>query len=1029
MKRQDLKCQKASRREAVRRSKKGLNGLDYLEVDVSQDLQGNPEASLKVYFLGRVPPKIELENIVIEGGSRVKDINVVHLNAIGSTYAEFDDCLIITLDRPGDFSTYTLRLVEEKDGKPTDMPMEGFDPRFSFLDFSFMAECPSDLDCKPPDMIQTRKFEEIEVDYLARDYSGFRQMILDRLSLIIPDWKERHIPDQGIALVEILAYAGDLLSYYQDAVATEAYLDTARRRISVRRHARLVDYKLHEGCNSRAWILLEISPDLPHASQEIHLSDLYFITRPKAGLQAGPGIVSEEDLKDIPFDSYEVFEPLDDAEYKLHEEDIDPDGMAIKLKDPEDELSEHIKRQLSADVRKIIDSYGKAEYSSEKLQAALVEDLNKLIEGYSIYDQNLFPKELLRDETQSLIGQDLRGEDLSHLNRLLLEDAYRQEIERKGSFRIYTDHNCIKLYTWGDRECYLPRGATSATLRDEWESRGCEDAADGEDQSLEKPSPQPLQSKKRILKLRAGDLLLFEEVKGIRTGNVADADPSHRHIVRLTRVTPSIDPVFDQPVVDIEWAKEDALPFAFYICALAKPLSFSERQSGDSEKLPDSALCSLIKDISVVRGNILLADHGRQNEESFDPVQPKSVVPSCMEEGVPGETSIEPEKICPRLQKGPLTFSQPFRSNLPASISLMQDPREALPLIDLHGSREECIDSFEQLGGSKAHGEVSGENERKSRVVLMHWNPVSDLLDSESLDSNFVVEMDNDGFAQLRFGDGELGRMPKVGTRFKAVYRVGNGPAGNIGRDKITNVVFRKMKLCGVEIRPRNPLPAVGGISPEKIEDVKLLAPHAFRKELLRAITAEDYALLAQRHPRVQRASTTIRWTGSWHDVVVAIDPLGSVEADQELLDEVEMLLHKYCRMGYDLSVKAARYVALDIKMTICVKPDYLRGHVEAELLDLLSNRVLRDGKLGFFHPDNLTFGEGIYLSRLVAAAQAVTGVESVFVDKLQRLFEPSNYEIERGLLAMGPLEVARLDNDPNFPENGVLVLNIMGGR
>ena len=68
----------------------------------------------------------------------------------------------------------------------------------------------------------------------------------------MPDWQETHAPDLGVALVELLAYAGDYLSYYQDAVATEAYLGTARQRISVRRHARLVDYRMHEGCNARA---------------------------------------------------------------------------------------------------------------------------------------------------------------------------------------------------------------------------------------------------------------------------------------------------------------------------------------------------------------------------------------------------------------------------------------------------------------------------------------------------------------------------------------------------------------------------------------------------------------------------------------------------------------------------------------------------------------------------------------------------------------------------------------------------------
>ncbi len=88
----------------------------------------------------------------------------------------------------------------------------------------------------------------------------------------MPDWRERHVPDVGIMLVELLAYAGDQLSYYQDAVAAEAYLDTARQRISVRRHSRLVDYLMHEGCNARAWVTIGSTVDVP----AIPAGNLYF---------------------------------------------------------------------------------------------------------------------------------------------------------------------------------------------------------------------------------------------------------------------------------------------------------------------------------------------------------------------------------------------------------------------------------------------------------------------------------------------------------------------------------------------------------------------------------------------------------------------------------------------------------------------------------------------------------------------------------------------------------------------------------
>jgi hypothetical protein len=89
----------------------------------------------------------------------------------------------------------------------------------------------------------------------------------------------------------------------------------------------------------------------------------------------------------------------------------------------------------------------------------------------------------------------------------------------------------------------------------------------------------------------------------------------------------------------------------------------------------------------------------------------------------------------------------------------------------------------------------------------------------------------------------------------------------------------------------------------------------------------------------------------------------------------------------------------------------------------------LPGGKRGFFHPDNMTFGQGIYLSQVVAAAQAVEGVESVGVTRFERLYEGPNGEIAAGVLLLGPLEIARLDNDPGFPERGRLTLKLEGGR
>lgn len=100
-------------------------------------------------------------------------------------------------------------------------------------------------------------------DFLARDYESFRTLMLDAMAAAVPAWTERNPTDLGVAIVEVLAYAADYLCYFQDAVSTEAYLQTARRRVSLRRHGRLVDYFLDEGCNARVWVQIEASAGEP----------------------------------------------------------------------------------------------------------------------------------------------------------------------------------------------------------------------------------------------------------------------------------------------------------------------------------------------------------------------------------------------------------------------------------------------------------------------------------------------------------------------------------------------------------------------------------------------------------------------------------------------------------------------------------------------------------------------------------------------------------------------------------------------
>jgi hypothetical protein len=953
-----LTCQDDQRRQKVR-DNKNKNGIDYVEVVDDHD-----QRKLCIHFFGKAPAQMAPANVRIEGGRRVRDI---HVTSVTVEYADdpgVDDCLRVVVDKPGDFSTYRLGLVAlDAHGQPTGKPFDGFDPRYASVDFSFKVGCPSDLDCKTEPACPPADRVEPEINYLAKDYASFRQLLLDRLALLMPDWQERHVPDLGITLVELLAYVGDYLSYYQDAVATEAYLDTARQRISVRRHARLVDYFMHEGCNARAWVCVETNADVqlpnPH--------DFYFITGYNDALASSGSVLSDDDVRKIPAGRYEVFEPLIDQDVQFRLRDFNtPAGLAVKLREAGDDVSKYLQGQFASETKQLLENYHDANPPPASLQRALLAELNRLLHSDSLYNQQRYAQVTLSADTRQLLAQNPQGEVLTQLNRLLLEDAYPDDLAKSGKIYLFAAHREMHFYTWGDEECCLPRGGTRATLR--------EDEGEGK------------------LHLQAGDMVIFEEVIGPKTGNPADADPAHRWAVCLTRVEHDKDPLCNQPIVEIEWAAEDALPFALCLSAM----------------LP-APQCTLQPDISVARGNVILVDHGKTIDETIaGEVPTQETIGECACKGSVVDMTDVPGKFPLILKNASITSSQSVSFTSPASTRLRQDPRQALPQITLYSK-------------PAALSEPSDP-----RQPMWQWHRQRDLLNSGADDQHFVAEMDNDGRAHVRFGDGELGRMPAANMTFTARYRVGNRQAGNVGAETISYIVTN---VHGAHLRPRNPLPAQGGTDPEPMAEVKLFAPGAFRKDVQRAITADDYAQLAQRHPKVQRASGRLRWTGSWYEARVAIDPLGTEEASDTLLDDMTGDLHRYQRMGHDLVVTQAHYVPLDVELTICVRSDYQRGHVEAAALDVFSNGVLPNGKRAFFHPDNLTFGEGVYLSNLVAKAQAVRGVQSVTVTKLQRLQEAPNGEITNGILRLSSDEIAQLDNDPSFPEHGKLTLVMRGGR
>lgn len=842
-----FRCPDAEARRAAVAGHPSLNAVDWLEVadlvpaelpaDEQAAYAGLPAGPLRDQLLWQRKLVLHLVNplsathqagltatgILVSGGQRIPAPTV-------SVLGTGTDSVTLRTSTAGDTSRYRIELVRSAIDR---RPPAGFDPLLNGIDFSFKVDCPNDLDCRRGHVCLGGDRTDPGLDRLAKDYATFRRLMLDRISLLSPDWSDRTPADLGVTLVELFAYVGDRLSYRQDAVATEAYLATARLRRSVRRHARLVDYAMHDGCNARTWVQVRVNADAVLAG-----SDLRFVTRvPDLPERIVPGS-REQTIADSA--AAQWFEPM-----------------------------------------------------------------------------------------------------VAELDRTLPVPAVR----------LFAAHDAIALHDWALPDFSLAAGTCEATLVG------------------------------HLPDLAAGDVLVLVQARSAVTGLEADADPTLRHPVRLVDAegfddgAPLTDPLTDTEITRVAWAEGDALPFSLCVTSAGDVAAGQPAVTSGAEAW----------------GNIVLADHGGSVSDALG--------------------QAEGARFRPTLSQGPLT-----------RVATTVVPREDGDRVRLRFDPEASAAAAVRTDPATTRPELWATSTLDADST--EWTAVPDLLDSGAEDPHLVAEVESDGSTRLRFGAHRHGRPPRAAEAFTVAYRTGNGVAGNVGAGAVGHVVTSDGRVVGV----RNPLPAYGGVAPETIAQVRRRAPEAFRTQR-RAVTPADYERVAAGAPGVQRASAELRWTGSWHTVFLTVDPAGEALVDTDFEQRLREHVEPFRTAGHDLEVDGPRFVALELELEVCVAPEHFRADVRRRLATRLSAVDNGDGTKGLFHPDAFSFGQPVHLSPVLAAASAEPGVESVRATVFQRLGSPSPVGLTEGRLVLGRLEVARLENDPDFPEHGVLRLVLHGGK
>ncbi|MFE5871580.1 putative baseplate assembly protein [Streptomyces roseifaciens] len=1015
-------CEDERRRASVRRA--GLAGIDSVTVDADQ-------RGLTVTLFGTVPPGIDRHSFRIEGGRRVTGIRVVGATVHGCADGDPATDVHLALDRRGDTSTYRLLALGQ-----------AFDSRYAAYEFGFRQHCPTGLDCRPagpPPPPPARPAPA--VDYLTKDYAGFRRLLLDRLALTMPAWTERHVPDLGITLVEILAQVGDRLSYQQDAVAAEAYLDTARLRTSVRRHARLVDYPMHDGCAARTFVCVETDTDL----DDIDPGEFAFAVVPPGRLPDAGSVIAGDALR---AQAQVCFRPLEDRKIQLraahsrielwawgNEQCHLPVGATeATLRDGElkEGRAHRVLDLHPGDVLTLEEERGPATGAPadadpahrQAVRLTRVTPRIDAVEQVPVVDVAWDPEDALTFPLYLTVRGRTAPLAVARGNAVLVEHGLDN--------------------TWGTGATGV-RGATGAsgasgsaapvfTAPGHWAGgKPFAPALPDTGITWSAPFPDPAHvaaAQARQLTLlperardRIRNLLDAENAVGKATGNAAggsygskdggaegsdagsDAEAEHRSYGGGGAAAGNPEAGNPEAGDTAAGDDENALRTLFGEGALRAVGFYEDRRR---------ALATLLS-----RFEYFLDTELRRLGALVQQARSGYVLP---EEDVDGELT--------RSWGTDAQFVRPDSPLLhgPAARALRTDPRAALPRLLLQPVPPA---GGETPGNGKKQRPAAGRTPQAARgqaAGSAPWTPCRDLLSCGPRTRHVVAETDDQGIVTLRFGDGRAGCLPVPGTKLRAEYSIGNGRTGNVGPEAINRVAFRTLRPGGIT-RVHNPLPATGGTDPEPVTDVRRAAPREPFRRLLRAITADDYAALAQQQPGIQRAAAALRWNGSWYEADVALDAEGTADVPRDLLDGVRQALHRYRRIGHDVVTGQAVQVPLDVALTVWVDPHHISGHVKQAVLSVLRPGPLPGGGRGFFDPDALSFGTPVPASRLIAAVVAVPGVRHAEVTRLRRLHGTGPAAPDDGVLRMRPLEIARLDDDSARPENGRLDLTLEGGR
>lgn len=218
------------------------------------------------------------------------------------------------------------------------------------------------------------------------------------------------------------------------------------------------------------------------------------------------------------------------------------------------------------------------------------------------------------------------------------------------------------------------------------------------------------------------------------------------------------------------------------------------------------------------------------------------------------------------------------------------------------------------------------------RIDDVAWSEVATTAIAGERDRVFMTRDEPDGGVSVVFGDGVRGVRPPTGVNnIRASYRIGVGTAGNVPADALSMPLDRPLGLKAVT----NPIPAEGGVDPEAESSARRSIPIPVRT-LGRAVSLRDYADFALAFTGIGMAEAAIVHGRGGPVVAVSVADAAGLAPPPTTLARLDAELSRFgdpSSRHVVIPCRSVRFhLGLGVKVEPARRPEDVLPAVETEL-------------------------------------------------------------------------------------------------